>query len=312
MFSVQSRYESQVRYLISGDFNKVNIDDILESNGALHQVCTVATRKSTTLELVITDMATMFHPPTTREPLKQDNNSKGKPSDHGVVIVAPKTDITFKLERHKKKVHVRPLPDSKVAKFMNELGAHTWQEVFNCDDAHKKAENFHKTLLHYLNKNLKEKIVNMTTLDKTWFSPSLKLMYNEMQKEFYKNGKSQSWKKLRTRFRQSKRKASKTFYNDFVNDMKVSKPGQYFRMAKRIGAIDQRNQGDLKIECIENLNPQQQVEEVAKSFAKVSCEYNPVNLCELPAYLPANKAPQLQVYEVFQKIKKQKKTKSTL
>ena len=41
MFHVQSQYESQVRFLISGDFNKVNIQDVLESNGALHQVCSV-------------------------------------------------------------------------------------------------------------------------------------------------------------------------------------------------------------------------------------------------------------------------------
>ena len=61
MFCVQSRYDSQVRFLISGDFNKVNIEDILESNGALQQVCNVATRNDSTLELFITDMATLLH-----------------------------------------------------------------------------------------------------------------------------------------------------------------------------------------------------------------------------------------------------------
>ena len=41
----------------------------------------------------------------------------------------------------------------------------------------------------------------MTSLDKTWFSPSLKLKYNDMQKEYFKNGKSSKWKKLRSKFR---------------------------------------------------------------------------------------------------------------
>ena len=98
MFCVQSRYESQVCFLISGDFNKVNIENLLESNGALQQICEVATRKDATLELVITDMSTLFHPPTTLEPIKQDDKSSGKPSDHGVIVVAPRTDITFKQE----------------------------------------------------------------------------------------------------------------------------------------------------------------------------------------------------------------------
>ena len=65
MFLVQSKYDCKVRFLVTGDFNKVNIDNLMESNGALQQVCTVATRKQSTLELVITDMATRLHPPTT-------------------------------------------------------------------------------------------------------------------------------------------------------------------------------------------------------------------------------------------------------
>ena len=81
MFSVQSKNEHQVRFIISGDFNKVSIDDLLESNGSLHQVCTVSTRQEATLEFVLTDIATMLHPPTIKPPLAQDIHSKGKPSD---------------------------------------------------------------------------------------------------------------------------------------------------------------------------------------------------------------------------------------
>ena len=51
---------------------------------------------------------------------------------------------------------------------------------------------------------------------------------------------------------------------------------------------------------------------MAQSFASVSCEYEPVKLELLPAYLPAEEAPQLQVYFMYQKIWNQKRTKSTL
>ena len=80
-------------FFISGDFNKVDIQDILESNGALQQVCNVATRNESTHELVITDLATFFHPPTTLDSIKQDSNSKGKPSDHSVIVVAPRSEV---------------------------------------------------------------------------------------------------------------------------------------------------------------------------------------------------------------------------
>ena len=152
----------------------------------------------------------------------------------------------------------------------------------------------------------------MTSLDKTWFNPALKLKYNQMQKEFYKNGKSNYWKKLRSDFRKSKKRACKNFYSDFVTDLKAAKPGEYYKMAKKIGAIDQQHYGDLRIESLEGMNPQEQVESVANSFATVSCEYEAVKLEQLPAYLPAEQAPQLNVYDVCLKIRKQKKTKSTL
>ena len=108
--------------LFSGDFNTVDIQDVLNSNGALNQVCSVPTRNSATLELVITCMATLLHPPTTGDPIKQDDNSKGTPGDHNEIVIAPKTDLTFKLERHKNKIQVRPQPKSDISEFMRELG----------------------------------------------------------------------------------------------------------------------------------------------------------------------------------------------
>ena len=311
MFYVQSRYESQVRFLIAGDFNKVNIENVLESNGALHQICNVPTRKDAILEFVITDMTTLFHPPTTLEPIKQDDKT-GKPSDHDVLIVAPRTDVNFKMERHKKTVHIRPMPQSKVAEFMCELGKHEWSEVYENKDPHDKTQQFHQTMLHILNKHLPQKTVKMSSLDKTWFNPALKLMYNKMQQEYYKYGRSLKWKSLRKSFRKSKNRASKEFYRSFVKDLKQSKPSQYFKMAKRIGAIEQQARGELNIASLEGLDPQMKVEAVAKAFAEVSCQYEPVNLHLLPSYLPAEEAPQLHVYYVWKKIKCQKKTKSTL
>ena len=133
----------------------------------------------------------------------------------------------------------------------------------------------------------------MSSLDKTWFNPALKLKYNEMQKEYFSKGKSTKWKSLRKSFRKSKKKASKDFYSVFVNDLKLAKPSQYFKMAKRIGAIEQKSKNQLDIACLDGMDPQMQVETVAKSFSEVSCQYNPVDLAQLPSYLPAEEAPQL-------------------
>ena len=271
----------------------------------------VATRHTATLELVITDMATMFHPPTTLAPLNQDENSTGKPSDHNVIIVAPRTDITFQRKRRKKKVHIRKQPETKKNAFLGDIGLHTWPSVFLNEDANKKAECFHENLIQALDNFLPSKTVNMTALDKPWFTPALKLLYSEKQNEYFKNGKTGKYRKLRLKFRKAKRKASKTFYPLFIEELKTTNPSQYYKMAKQIG-LGQQREGDLKIECLEGLSSQQQVEAVAKSFSEISCQYEPVDLSKLPAYLPSEQPPQLNVFKVFKKIQNKKKTKSTL
>ena len=249
MQCMQAKVEDQLGYIVTGDFNKTDITDILDSDGSLMQVCSVATRDTAVLENVITNMATLFHPPTTLSPLKQDENKNGKPSDHNIIVMAPKSDQQFKQKRKKRKVSIRPLPESKVADFMKEFSNHNWREVLECPNANVKTVNFHSTLIRILSKHLKEKHVYMTSLDKKWFNPGLKLKYREMQCEFFINGKSQKWKKLRSAFRRDKRLAVKSFYSKFVTELKTTDPSMYYKMAKRIGAGGQKNSGDIVIEC---------------------------------------------------------------
>ena len=312
MFYVQTQYEFQVRFLIGGDFNKVNIQDIFESNGALQQICNVNTRNNSTLEFVITDMATLFHPPTIMDPLKQDENTTGKPSDHNVVVVAPRTDINFKIERHKTKIQIRAKPESNKAAFMLDIGTHQWNEVSCIEGSHEKAQAFHETITTKYEHYFPAKTVTLSSLDKPWFTPSLKLKYNKMQNEYFKKGKTELFKKLRKLYRISKKKSFKNHYEDFATELKKAQPGQYYKIAKQIGGFGNKNAGKLIIESLEGLDPQQQVERVAESFALISNEYSPVDLSQLPAYLPAEQAPQLEVYKVYKKIQMQKKTRSTL
>ena len=83
-------------------------------------------------------------------------------------------------------------------------------------------------------------------------------------------------------------------------------------MCKKIGAVDELNDGDLRIRSLEGLSDQECAEAVSQHFASVSNEYQPINLEELPSYLPAQFPPQVEEYEVYQKIKKLKNTKGTL
>ena len=111
---LRARYNNKINFLISGDFNRVDIQDVLLSYGALHQIVDVATRKGAALQLILTDLHTVMYPPTAQPPIQVDDGKKGKDGDHQALILAPKASKDFVIRRQKRKVTTRPMPESRI------------------------------------------------------------------------------------------------------------------------------------------------------------------------------------------------------
>ena len=152
----------------------------------------------------------------------------------------------------------------------------------------------------------------MTNLDRDWMSPELKNLHRAMQREFYKRRKSVKYKELKSKFKKLKRKTVKNFYSNFVSDLKKSDPAKWYSMAKQIGAVDKMSRGDIKVQCLENLTNEQSVQKIAEHFSSISNEYSPINIQDLPCYLPALPPPVIEEHEVYARIKRLKKSKTTL
>ena len=218
----------------------------------------------------------------------------------------------FKIERIKKVITIRPMPDSKIESFGSVITQHSWREVIDEKDVDKKVVNFHTYLRKLLDEHFPEKVVKISSFDKKWMSPDLKVLHRRTQREFVKHRKSEKWRKLNRTFKKLKRKAIKLFYSNFVSDLKVTNPGKWYEMAKRIGAVNQMTGGDIKVEALEGLNNKQGAQKIAEHFSEVSNQYLPLDNKQLPCYLPAQQLPQMEEYDVYMKLKKMKNTKSTL
>ena len=130
-----------------------------------------------------------------------DEQKKGKDSDHGVLIWAPKASTRFKIKREKTKIKTRPLPQSKVNEFCFEFTRHKWEEVLATEDTNEKVDNFHTYIRGMVDKHFPEKEVVISNLDKEWMTPSLKVLLRRVQKELYRNGKTAKFKSLKRSFR---------------------------------------------------------------------------------------------------------------
>ena len=307
---LRSQYDNRINYLIGGDLNKLKIDRILESYGPLRQIITTATRDSAILENIITDLHTLYQQPECLPPLQVDEDKAGENSDHNVVLLPPIT-INNNRKRVKKPIVTRPLPESGVEKFSQFICSHTWGEVLGETDIDKKVNNFHKTLRLKLDEFCPEKTVMVSYLDKKWMTPQLKNLNRRIKREFYKNRKSNKWKKLKKKFKTLKRRTVQNFYSNFVSELKVSNPSKWYSMAKRLGAEENNKGSELTVECLKGLDNQQSAEQVAEYFSKVSQEYSPLDTGKLPAYLPAQEILQVDEINVAERLFKLKCRKST-
>ena len=93
---LRAKYNNEISFCIGGDFNRVDTSEILDCYGGLKQVISVTKRNQATLEILLTDLHSLYHPPTTLPPLQVDVDKNGKDSDHNIVVFAPKSNIQFK------------------------------------------------------------------------------------------------------------------------------------------------------------------------------------------------------------------------
>ena len=309
---LRAQYDNDISFLCGGDFNKLDISDVLESYGGLKQIVSISTRKSSTLSLVLTDLHSFFHPPTSLPPLQVDADMNGKDGDHNIVLLAPKSIGQYSIEKTTRTIKSRPILDSQLIKFEQDLANFPWDEYFEGKSPDEQSSFFHQFLRSHLDYYFPEKITKITNLDRKWMSPNLKSLHRKMQREFFAHRKSVKYKKLKTKFKKMKKLAIRNFYSEFVSEMKLADPSKWYGLAKKIGAVDQMSSGNTEIESLQGLSNAECASLIAEHFAAISNQYHPVDYSKLPSYLPAQRPPKVTEHEVWLRLKRIKKTKSTL
>ena len=84
-----SNYGSDLKFIIGGDVNRLNIKPILNLSAGLTQMVKVPTRKNpdAILDIIITNISALYEQPYTLQPLENDEDKSGVPSDHLIVIM---------------------------------------------------------------------------------------------------------------------------------------------------------------------------------------------------------------------------------
>ena len=120
---------TEVKFIFLGDFNCYKPDDILILSPQLRQLVHYPTHGDKTLDLVITDMHTSYHPPQVIQPLLPDDPGAASPSDHLGNLLIPRTVPGVPTSRICKHITVRPLTDSHIAAIGSWIGNFSWDNL---------------------------------------------------------------------------------------------------------------------------------------------------------------------------------------
>ena len=173
----RNRYSSPL-FLLMGDFNDLNIDEICEIC-RFHQVVKVPTRKEATLDLILTNVSNVYY----EDPISLPKIGDG---DHFCVLYSPKNYEKPKLLREK--IKTRIYKKSSMQQFGNWITKFNWSEQFQMSDVNEKEQYCYDMVWQNIEKYFPLVKVNKSNTDKEWITPELKDLFSKRQRA-HKEGK---------------------------------------------------------------------------------------------------------------------------
>ena len=257
-----SKYTEGLYFILAGDTNDLKLDTILNLSPNMKQVVSDFTRLNppAMLDPILTTLSKFYQKPICLPPLDPDPLSNGSPSDHLMPLMLPLSTLNNRPARTKRKVTIRPLPESGLAKFEEWISTHSWENVYSALTAHSKAEVFQTELLSALNKFLPEKNMTFSSDDQPWMTPELKNLDRKRKRQFQKHRKSEKWHFLNTKFEEKVGLAKSNFYKNMIQDLKVSNPAQWYSKFKRMSSHNQHKKEVVNVEELNGIDDQKQAE----------------------------------------------------
>ena len=119
------------------------------------------------------------------------------------------------------------------------------------------------------------------------FKERVKQLDRLQNREFYKNHKSEKWKRLNAEFEQKCETEKKKYYANIVSDLKTSNPSKWYSKLKRMSGQDQNqlNQNTINVTELDGIYDKLQGEIIADHYAQISNQYEPIRREDFQEYL---------------------------
>ena len=312
---LSAKYQNGLHFILAGDTNELKLDSILHLNPRMQQLVQGPTRMNPPrmLEPILTTLGCYYQSPVILPPLGSDPDKEGRPSDHWIPVMRPINQIDNRCSRTYREIIVRPIHGSGMALLTAWFENQDWSTNSPCESVDGKAELLMSQILGAVNKYLPSKTIRVASDDEPWYSQPLKKLDRKRRREYNKHRRSQKYLDLNGSYLEKLAKAKKSYKRNMIDDIKNSKPGEWYSKLKRISRYDQGKSELLQVEEISHLSDLEQAERIASKQADISNTYKSVQLedIQIPPFSTED-IPQFRPDEVKEYIMKLKSKKSTV
>ena len=176
------------------------------------------------------------------------------------------------------------MPQSKINEFGRWLLDQKWSDIYSLSTVDEKVETFQKILIGKYYSIFPIKEFRVSEDDKPWVSKKLKILDRKRRREFYKHKKSLTWQQLNAEYKEQVKIEKSAYYKNFVEDLKVSKPGLWYSKIKRMGALSTKEES-LFVEELSCYDTNEQANKLVEFYASTRNTFEPINHSMFPEYM---------------------------
>ena len=296
-------------FFIGGDFNGLDISDLICDFPDIRILDSPATRSDERLDLLlanIPDKADVLV--TKRRPLQTKD---GKLSDHDALLMemtATNSD-RFKITYRE----IRPVTKKGTAAFNAWIKEESWSDVLNQDGANQMASAMVSKIDNAMNTFFPKKKIKVKSTEDPWITPQIKAKIRGRKRVFDEEHRSDRWhiKKIET----SKliKESKSEYYQQFLKMSKENKdPSLYYKMLNRLKAKNGSKTRFEVCDLFEGQSEGETAEAVADFFTSISDGFTALREEDVPNVPIAEDCIVLSCNEVKKRIKECKKPKGLL
>ena len=264
MDSVLSKHP-KAGIVLMGDFNKLP-DKQLKCSYKLRQIVTKPTRGNAMLDLVYTNMHSLYQEPTLLAPVGR--------ADHDIVLCFPLP--SYSIGKAKTiECKVRKFPPNEKALFAMDLKHIRFERLYNQPSCHDMYSMLSVTLNNLMDKYFPIRTVVRCESDKEWVTDEFKDLIARRQRA-YTSGNMELYRYFRNKVSRMSKGLRKYYYRNKVDKLKSNTPGKWWTCVKELtgnktsnslqGMANELNDGNLQ-ELANNIN---------SFFAMISTDLSPI------------------------------------